>query len=272
MTVDAALVAQLRALAEEAAADAAALLMAGRAEHLEVGTKSTPTDVVTQMDRGSEALLVERLLGARPGDAVLGEEGGARQGSSGVRWVLDPLDGTVNYLYGLPMWAVSVAAEVDGTTVVGVVDAPALGERYVASLGAGAVLHDASGTRALSVSEVDRLDGALVATGFGYSAGRRAAQARVVAALLPAVRDIRRAGAAAVDLCWLAAGRYDAYYERGLNDWDLAAGGLVAREAGAVVAGLRGRPAGPDLVVAANPALFERLAASLIDLAADTES
>lgn len=272
VTVDPGLVSELRGLAERVAADSAALLLAGRTGHLEVSAKSTPTDVVTQRDRESEALLVESILRARPQDGVLGEEGGVREGRSGVRWVLDPLDGTVNYLYGLPMWAVSVAAEVDGVVVVGVVDAPALGERYVAALGQGAILRDAAGERPLTVSSVDRLDAALVATGFGYSAQRRAAQARVVAALLPDVRDIRRAGAAAVDLCWLAAGRYDAYYERGLNDWDLAAGGLVAREAGAVVAGLGGRPAGPELVVAANPALFPALESVLTDLDADTDA
>jgi myo-inositol-1(or 4)-monophosphatase len=236
---------------------------------LEVGTKSSPTDVVTVMDTAAERLIVDALLRARPDDAVLGEEGGASQPTgTGVRWVIDPIDGTVNYLYRLPPYAVSIAAEVDGTVVAGVVHAPELGETFTASRGGGAFLN---GSRLRVTTSPPSPDHALVATGFGYEASRRARQAHVLAGLLPQVRDMRRLGAASVDLCYVAARRVDAYYERGLNAWDLAAGGLVAAEAGAVVAGLAGRPAGPDLVLAAPPGLFEQLHDLLAALGADRD-
>ncbi|HSK26538.1 MAG TPA: inositol monophosphatase family protein [Jiangellales bacterium] len=228
-------------------------------------TKSSPTDVVTESDTAAEHLLRERLLGARPGDAFLGEEGGADAGTSGVRWVVDPIDGTVNYLYDIPSYAVSVAAVVAGRTVAGVVHNPVSGETWTATAGGGAFLDG----RPLRVSPCDRLDRALVATGFGYDAARRAHQADVLRQVLPRVRDIRRAGAASLDLCALASARVDAYYERGLKPWDLAAGGLVAAEAGAVVGGLRGAPAGEELVLAAGPALFSQLHDLLEPLGAD---
>jgi myo-inositol-1(or 4)-monophosphatase len=215
-------------------------------------TKSSPTDVVTALDRASEELVGARLRDARPGDGILGEEGADTPGTTGVRWVVDPLDGTVNFLYDLPNWAVSIAAEVGGDSVVGVVHAPALGLTYTATRGGGAHL---DGT-ALTGSTVTELAGALVATGFGYTVERRRSQAAVLARVLPAVRDIRRMGAASLDLCAAAAGRLDAYYERGLHPWDHAAGGLVAAEAGLVVGGLGGRGPSVDLVVAAPPALF----------------
>lgn len=246
---------ELRALAESAAAAAGELLVGARFDELVVDTKSTPTDVVTQMDTAAERLLVEHLLGGRPGDGVLGEESGERAGTSGVRWVLDPIDGTVNYLYGIGHWAVSVAAEVDGVVEVGVVADPSKGLTYVAVRGEGAWCGD----RRLAVGTPTELGQALVGTGFGYAAERRRAQAAVVAGLLPQVRDVRRMGAAALDLCSVAAGQLDGYYEQGLKPWDLAAGGLIAQEAGAVVAGLHGAPAGERLVIAAPPSLFEPL-------------
>ena len=206
-----------------------------------------------------------------PGDAILGEEGDDLPGTSGVRWVIDPIDGTVNYLYDLPSWAVSVAAEIDGITVVGVVAAPALGETYVAVRGRGARLHDAHGVRTLRVNDPVELPHALVATGFGYTVDRRRGQARVVSEVIPAVRDIRRGGACSIDLCSLAAGRVDAYYERGPRAWDLAAGGLVALEAGARVEGLHGAPAGEDLIIAAGPHLFRDLHDLLATLSADAD-
>ena len=230
-------------------------------------TKSSPTDVVTESDTAAERLLRERLLGARPRDAFLGEEGSADQGTSGVRWVVDPIDGTVNYLYGIPAYAVSVAAALGGETVVGVVHNPVSRETWTATRGGGAWLDG----RRLRVSGCDRLDRALVATGFGYESGRRAHQADVLREVLPRVRDIRRAGAASLDLCALASARVDGYYERGLKPWDLAAGGLVAREAGAVVGGLAGAPAGEDLVLAAGPALFGPLHDLLVPLGADRD-
>jgi myo-inositol-1(or 4)-monophosphatase len=230
-------------------------------------TKSTPTDVVTESDTAAEELIRRRLLTARPGDAVLGEEGGSSAGQSGVRWVVDPIDGTVNYLYGIPQYAVSIAAQRDGDTVAGVVHNPVSGETWTATRGGGAALNGSP----VHESGCDRLDLALVATGFGYDAGRRERQAEILRRILPSVRDVRRAGAASLDLCAVASGRVDAYYERGLGPWDLAAGGLVAEEAGAVVAGLRGTPPGPDLVIAAGPALFDALHALLEPLAPDRD-
>jgi fructose-1,6-bisphosphatase/inositol monophosphatase family enzyme len=183
-----------------------------------------------------------------------------------VRWVVDPLDGTVNYLYGLHDWAVSIAAEVDGTVVAGVVEVPRRGETFTAVAGHGAWLHRGEARLALRCSAGVPLGQALVGTGFGYDAGRRQIQGEVVAALLPYVRDIRRGGSAAVDLCSVAAGRLDAFYERGLNYWDFAAGGLIAREAGATVGGLAGRPESTSLTVAAGPGLYQQLEAVLSGL------
>jgi myo-inositol-1(or 4)-monophosphatase len=267
---------ELLSLAEGIAAEAGSLLASWRAEgRPEVAdTKSSPTDVVTEMDRAAEALITERILAARPGDAVLGEESGqVLDSSTGVRWVVDPLDGTVNYLYGLPEWAVSIAAEVDGVIVAGVVAAPRLGETYTAAKGGGAWLRrDGDEPMRLRCNDEVPLDHALVATGFGYDAGRRKVQGEVVGALLPLVRDIRRRGSAAVDLCMVAAGRVDAFYERGLNYWDYAAGGLVAREAGAVVGGLSGRSESTSMTVAAGPGLYRRLAGFLAGLDAERDA
>ncbi len=264
---------RLLALAESAAREAAGMLTARRSAGRPgvLATKSSPTDVVTEADRAAETMIIERILAERPGDAILGEEGGERgpgapggPGSRGsgpaVRWIVDPLDGTVNYLYGLPDFSVSIAAEIGGTIVAGVVHAPERGEVFTAATGGGAWLR-AAGRPAvrLQCNTGVRLARALVATGFGYEAPRRRVQGEVVAALLPLVRDIRRAGSAAVDLCSVAAGRVDAYYERGVNYWDIAAGGLIAREAGATMGGLSGRPAGPELTIVAGPGLFGEL-------------
>jgi fructose-1,6-bisphosphatase/inositol monophosphatase family enzyme len=235
-----------------------------------VQTKSSPTDIVTEMDRRSEALITSRIRAHRPGDTVLGEEGGQTVGgpvgdgtdagqASRVRWIVDPLDGTVNYLYGLRDWAVSIAAEVDGTVVAGVVEVPRHGERFAAVAGQGAWLHRGEASLALRCSSDVPLGQALVGTGFGYDAGRRRVQGEVLAALLPHIRDIRRGGSAAVDLCSVAAGRLDAFYERGLNYWDFAAGGLIAREAGALVGGLAGRTESTSMAVAAGPGLYQQL-------------
>lgn len=250
------------AVAQEAARVLAAGRPAGPLGRPDVAsTKSSPTDVVTEMDRASEALIRERLLAARPGDAILGEEGGESGGGpGGVRWIVDPLDGTVNYLYGLADWAVSIAAEVDGEVVAGVVAAPVHREVFTAAVGGGAWLWvDGEAPLPLHCNTAVPLSQALVATGFGYEANRRQIQGEVVAAVLPRVRDIRRGGSCAVDLCSVAAGRADAFYERGVNYWDYAAGGLVAAEAGARVGGLAGKPANPGLTIAAEPALFSQL-------------
>jgi myo-inositol-1(or 4)-monophosphatase len=249
-------------IAVDAAREAGRLLASWRGDGRPevVHTKSSPTDVVTEMDRKSEALITERIQRARPGDTVLGEEGGqTKGGSQRVRWVVDPLDGTVNYLYGLRDWAVSIAAEVDGTVVAGVVEIPRHGETFTAMAGRGAWLHRDGSTAPVRCTPSVALSQALVATGFGYDAGRRQVQGQVVAALLPRIRDIRRGGSAAVDLCSVAAGRLDAFYERGLNYWDYAAGGLIAREAGATVGGLAGKPESTSMTIAAGPELYRQL-------------
>jgi myo-inositol-1(or 4)-monophosphatase len=255
----------LLSLAVDVAREAGALVARRRAEApVEVAaTKSSPTDVVTASDTAAERLIRERIHAARPGDALLGEEGGEQGGEQGggsggrgrVRWVVDPIDGTVNFLYGIPAYAVSIAAEVDGAVVAGVVHNPASGETWTALAGEGAWLGD----RPLRVGSASDPGQALVGTGFSYDVRTRANQARQVAALLPQVRDIRRIGAASLDLCAVATGRLDAFVEQGLQPWDLAAGALVAREAGARVAGLDGSEPGEHLVVVANPDLWDNL-------------
>lgn len=230
-------------------------------------TKSTPTDVVTESDTAAEALIHRRLLDARPDDGLLGEEGATVTGTSGVAWVVDPIDGTVNYLYDIPQYAVSIAAQVDERTVAGVVHNPASGRTWTATRGGGARLDG----RPVRESGCDRLDRALVATGFGYDSARRAVQAKILRDVLPRVRDVRRLGAASLDLCGVATGWYDAFYERGLAPWDLAAGALVAEEAGVVVEGLGGTAPGPELVIAAGPALFPALHDLLASLGADRD-
>ncbi|MEU1312642.1 inositol monophosphatase family protein [Streptomyces cinnamoneus] len=248
--------AELLAVALEAAERAGALLKDGRPADLGVAsTKTSPIDVVTEMDIAAEKLITTFLAERRPQDGLLGEEGTSSEGTSGVRWVIDPVDGTVNYLYGLPAWAVSIAAEIDGEAVVGVVTAPVRGETYRAVRGEGAFLGD----RRLRCRPAAPFAQALLGTGFGYLTDRRAAQGEVLRALLPEVRDIRRSGSAAIDLCDVACGRLDAYYERGLNPWDHAAGALIAREAGALTGGRPGEPASGELTVAAPPGLFEPL-------------
>ena len=227
-----------------------------------VSTKSSRTDVVTAADRAVERLVVAQLLQARPDDTVLGEEYGSTGAPGRVRWLLDPIDGTVNYLYGLAPYAVSLAAEVAGQVVCGVVHEVTTGTEWTATCGGGAY----RGGHRLTGSDERDLAQALVATGFGYGSDRRAHQARVLAGLLPRVRDIRRFGSAAVDLCLAADGGVDAYYEKGLNPWDYAAGGLVASEAGLLVTGLAGAPPGPDLVLAAPPALHGALHDQLVAL------
>ncbi|MFI0796522.1 inositol monophosphatase family protein [Micromonospora rubida] len=257
---------ELLKIAIDVARDAADTAYRMRAEGVFVAaTKTTVTDVVTAADRAVERQVLDTLATLRPEDSVLGEEYGgdaAGEAGSGVRWILDPIDGTVNYLYGLPYCAVSLAAEVDGEVVAGVVRNLFTGEEWTATVGGGAWR---AGERLRCSTETD-LGQALVATGFGYAPGRRAHQARVLAELIPHVRDIRRQGAAALDLCLAAEGRVDAYYEKGLAAWDQAAGALVAAEAGLRVGGLGGRPAGPDLVIAAPSALFAPLHDRLADL------
>ena len=266
--------AELAALASSVAAEAAGLLLDRHGRAGVVHTKSSPTDVVTEMDRAAEDLIRGRLLAARPGDTVLGEEGGQSGAGGGVRWVVDPLDGTVNYLYGLPDWAVSIAAEVGGVIVAGAVSVPQRRCQFTAVRGGGAWLESGwqPGRRQLACNSAVTLSAALIATGFGYGARQRARQGRVVAAVLPRVRDIRRSGSAATDLCSVAAGQVDGYYEQGLQYWDLAAGALIAREAGALTGGLRGQAAGTAMTIAASPGLFAELHDLLASLDDDRET
>ncbi|WIN00172.1 inositol monophosphatase family protein [Actinoplanes oblitus] len=211
--------------------------------------KSSPTDPVTAVDLAAEAAIVAVLTAARPGDAILGEEGAARPGHTGLRWVIDPVDGTTNLLYGDPHVTVSVACERDGRTVAGVVVDPARSETFTATLGGGAFRN---GTP-LRVNDPVPLPQALVATGFAYHPDDRRRQAATAAALLGDIRDLRSHGSAALELCWLAAGRCDGYYEDRLAPWDFAAGALIAAEAGATVT-----PLGTG-VLAAGPALHHLL-------------
>jgi myo-inositol-1(or 4)-monophosphatase len=256
---------ELGALAVELAEGAAEVVRAGRTRPLTVAAKSTATDLVTEVDRATEAWLVGQLGTRRPHDAILGEEGGGRPGTSGVRWLLDPIDGTVNFVLGLPQFAVSVAAELDGEVVAGAVANPLTGETFRAARGRGAWLGDERLTGPRDVP----LARAVVATGFGYDAAVRRRQIEVVAPLLPHIADIRRMGAASLDLCALAAGRVDAYFEAGLNPWDHAAGGLVAAEAGCHLSGLRGRAPDGRLYAAAGAALADEFFARQEALNAD---
>ena len=266
---------ELEDLAVSAARAAGRFIVEERPRSLGVvDTKSSVTDIVTVMDQQSEALLRRLLLDARPDDAILGEEDGASDGTSGVTWVIDPIDGTVNYLYEIPAYCVSVAAVIgDAATagqwqpVAGAVCNPLTAEVFHSRLGGGARVLRAGEDRAIRVNPVDVLLHSLVATGFGYLPEVRARQGEVVGALLPEIRDIRRAGSAALDLCAVACGTVDAYYESGLNPWDLAAGWIVATEAGALVTGLNDMPPGEAAVVAAGPGIHPLLLARLESLA-----
>jgi len=238
----------LLSVAVEAASAAGDLLMerfGGPARG--VSRKSSSTDMVSDADRDAEELIRARIRAARPLDAIEGEEGDSEPGESGLRWVIDPLDGTTNFLFGIPQWAVSIACEDSAGGLVGVVRAPCQDETFTAVRGGGAWC----GGARLGVSSKTSLADALIATGFSYLASERAAAALILARVLPAVRDVRRAGAASLDIAWTAAGRFDAYYEIPTHHWDWAAGVVIAREAGAVVSTLEPLgPSGPGLVVA----------------------
>jgi myo-inositol-1(or 4)-monophosphatase len=257
--------AELAELAVALAEGAGRLVQEGRHGGLAVGNKSTATDLVTEVDRRAERWLVEHILARRPEDGILGEEGGERPGRSGVRWVLDPIDGTVNFVRGLPHYAVSVAVEVDGAVVAGAVCNPAVGETFRAWRGGGAYL----GATRLTGPAATALATAVIGTGFGYAAAHRGRQAEVLAPLLPRIADIRRFGAAALDICSVAAGRLDGFFEAALNVWDYAAAALVATEAGCVTSGLHGRPASSQLFAVAGPDLAAALFRALESLGVD---
>jgi myo-inositol-1(or 4)-monophosphatase len=258
---------ELADIAVELASRAGALALRHQAAGLSVSSKSSATDVVTDADQAVEEFLRAALARLRPGDSVLGEEGGEEAGDaelagSPVRWVLDPIDGTVNFVLGLPYFAVSIAAQVDGETVAGCVFNPSSGALFRAAAGHGAFLGD----RRLSGPRSVPLDQAVLATGFSYDPARRARQGSAAGHLLARVGNLRRLGSAALDLCALAAGWVDMYYEGPLGEWDFAAGLLIATEAGVATSGLRGRPAGVELVAGAHPERAEEFFALLTEV------
>jgi myo-inositol-1(or 4)-monophosphatase len=265
----------LRSVAERLATEAAEFVRARRAEVFggsstsrnaasSVRAKSTPTDPVTVVDTETEALLRDRLAVLRPGEPIMGEEqGGSNDGNDGrLTWVLDPIDGTVNFVYGIETYAVSVGVQRDGASVAGAVMNVPTGALYSAAMGHGARLQRGGVTTPLRASDASELSMSLVGTGFSYAAEQRTRQAEVLATVLPAVRDIRRLGSCALDLCLVAAGGLDAYYEDGVHVWDWAAGALIAAEAGAALR-LPSADGTPGLIVAAAPAIADALVATL---------
>jgi myo-inositol-1(or 4)-monophosphatase len=248
--------AELLELARKVGLDAGALLME-RPPAFEIESKSTAIDIATQMDKKAEKFIVESLLAARPDDGIIGEEGSAVASKSGITWVIDPLDGTVNYFYGLPGWNVSIAAKDKDGSIVGVVTAPTINSTWWATRGGGAFYNG----HQIRCNEPIAVDRALIATGFQYDVAHRTTQMTDLAKLVPLARDVRRNGAAAVDLCHVAMGALDGYYEAGLKEWDWAAGGLVATEAGARFAQYGQEPLRTTL--AAGPTLHAHLASLL---------
>jgi myo-inositol-1(or 4)-monophosphatase len=220
------------------------------------GSKSTPTDVVSEADLAAERAIRAIISARRPGDAILGEEGGETQVGEGLRWIVDPLDGTVNFLYGIPQWCVSVAVHDDDGGVAGVVFDPLRDELFAGERGGRPTLNGV----AVAGSQATDLASSLVGTGFAYAAEVRALQAAVLAGLLPRVRDVRRMGSAALDLAWTAAGRYDAFYERGVQAWDIAAGVVLGECAGLCVRTLEADGVAPAGVIVAPPRLIDALA------------
>ena len=250
-------------LARALAVEAGDLVRAGRERGpVAAMTKSTDTDMVTEFDRASEQLIVQRLREVRPDDAIRGEEGADTPGTSGIEWIIDPIDGTTNFMYGLPTYNVSVAARDGDGPLIGAVMVPGTGELFSARRGGGASCNG----RPVRCSDTTELAKALVATGFSYRPEQRTLQAARVARIIGHIRDIRRLGAAAADLAFTAAGRLDAFYEEHLNAWDLAAGEVIAREAGCRLGGLDGGPVRPESVLVATPAVFD----ALLELIADS--
>jgi myo-inositol-1(or 4)-monophosphatase len=249
----------LAGLAWRAAQQAGIFLLDERPANLRVGTKSSPTDPVTEMDQGAERIIVTSISAERPHDGFLGEEGADDPGSTGVRWIIDPLDGTVNYIYGIPIWAVSIGVEIDGVLECGVVNIPAQREAFVGIRGEGSWHVRGDVIARISPSWAKTLDMALIGTGFGYKPEQRAIQTALMASLAPRVRDVRRFGACAVDLCWLALGRLDMYYEDGVQPWDFAAGAVIAREAGCLVTSLESDEPSSDMLLAGPPSLHQEM-------------
>lgn len=266
--------AELRVIAVDVAREAAELIATmreslgiggGEGHGAAVSTKSSAVDPVTEVDTAAEQLIVKRLREVRPEDGVRGEEGARTDSATGVQWIIDPIDGTVNFLYGIPAFAVSLGAAVDGEVVAGAVHNVVTGEVFSAAIGEGATCTVGGCAHALRASNASEVSHVLLATGFSYSAQWRSRQAAILGAVLPAVRDIRRAGSAALDLCAVAAGRVDAYYEHGTHPWDWAAGSLIAREAGAMVEHpeISAHGSTGDVVYAAAPGVAETLKETL---------
>jgi myo-inositol-1(or 4)-monophosphatase len=250
------LASQLLQVATTLAKQAGDMALAGRKAGLHnVQTKSTATDMVTEFDRASEVLIVEGIRAARPEDAIVGEEGASVSGTSGITWYIDPIDGTTNFLYDLPAWAVSIGAEDSSGPLAGVVYIPALGEMFTATRGGGAFLNGAP-IQSNNIADVSQ---ALVCTGFSYSADQRTIQAQRVSRFIHQIRDIRRAGAAAIDLCFVACGRIDAYFEENLHQWDISAGILIAHEAGCRSGDFSGHTPRPAEILTTAPAIFDQL-------------
>jgi len=247
---------ELRAIAEQLARAAGDMALAGRKSgDVTATTKSTPTDMVTQYDKASEDMITKGLRELRPDDGIVGEEGASRDGTSGITWHIDPIDGTTNFYFDLPMWAVSIGVVDESGPIAGAVYAPALGDMFTAARNEGATLNGSS----ISVRYNTVLSDALVSTGFSYHASEREKHARRVANMVTQIRDIRRLGAAAIDLCFVACGRYDAYFEEHLNSWDLVAGQIIATESGALVTNFSGDSVTPQQVLASQPGVHQSL-------------
>lgn len=249
---------ELVSLAEEVARAAGVLLMQ-RPDSFTFTEKSSAVDFATQMDQQAESLIVKSLLAARPEDGIIAEEGAAQPSKSGITWVIDPLDGTVNYLYGLPGWNISIAAKNQEGVIAGVVFAPTINSLWKATKSGGAYLNN----KAIKCNDPVNLNLALIATGFSYDLELRKDQGARIQKLIPQIRDLRRNGAAAVDLCYVAMGAVDAYFESSLKEWDFAAGGLIATEAGALISGRTGGAPDGDMVVCAGPSLHAQLLAQI---------
>lgn len=247
---------ELLVVAEELAREAGDMALRGRKSGaVTATTKSSPTDMVTQYDKASEELITRDLTAQRPNDGIIGEEGANTPSSSGITWHIDPIDGTSNFYFDIPMWAVSIGAVDESGPLVGVVYAPALGEMFTAVRGQGAFLNG----QQIHVRHNINLNDALVCTGFSYRVEERVHHAQRVANMITHIRDLRRFGAAAIDLCFVACGRYDAYFEENLHSWDLVAGQVIATEAGAVVSNFDGGPVSPERVLCSQPGVQQQL-------------
>jgi myo-inositol-1(or 4)-monophosphatase len=253
---------ELLGVAEDLARRAGEMALAGRKRGLQdVSTKTSRTDMVTEYDKASEELIYAGLRASRPLDSIVGEEGASHSGTNDITWFIDPIDGTSNFLYDIPLWAVSIGARQKGAAIAGAVYVAAAGEMFTATRGGGAHLN---GTP-ISCNLEARLETALVATGFSYAPESRPIQANRVAKMIGRIRDIRRFGAAAVDMCYVACGRLDGYFEENLHEWDIAAGDLIAREAGCRTGDFRGGPIRPAETMTASPAIFEALGRLIVE-------